>query len=92
MNTSKNLLIVHHTQSGDTKKMTDAIIRGSEHKNLNIRSLSALKASSNDLFWSDGVLFGTPENFGYMSGAMKFFFDEIYYECLEKVSGKPYSL
>ena len=92
MNTSKNLLIFHHTQSGDTKKMTDAIIRGSEHKNLNIRSLSALKASSKDLFWSDGVLFGTPENFGYMSGAMKFFFDEIYYECLEKVSGKPYSL
>ena len=49
MNTCKNLLIVHHTQSGDTKKMTDAIIYGSERKNLNIRSLSALRANSNDL-------------------------------------------
>ena len=92
MNTNKHLLIVHHTQSGSTKKMTDAIINGAKQENIIIRSRSALKANSEDLLWADGLLLGTPENFGYMSGAMKFFFDTIYYECIEKIDGLPYAI
>lgn len=92
MNTHKHLLIIHHSQSGDTEKMTTAIISGARKTDISIRSLSALKATAKDLFWADAVIFGTPENFGYMSGALKFFFDNVYNECLEKINGLPYAI
>ena len=44
----------------------------------------------NDLLWADGVIFGTPENFGYMSGALKDFFDRTFYEVEGYLEGIPY--
>jgi multimeric flavodoxin WrbA len=57
-----------------------------------VRVLDALEASPDDVLWADGYIFGTPENFGYMSGALKYFFDRIYYPCLDQIGGRPYSL
>ena len=92
---AKHLLIVFHTQSGTTSSMADAVIAGARSDDVDdveVRVKSALEADADDLLWCDGFLLGTPENFGYMSGAMKYFLDRVFYPCEEKVNGKPYAL
>ena len=92
---AKNLLIVFHTQSGTTSKMADAVIAGATSDDVDgvsVRVKSALEADADDLLWCDGFLLGTPENFGYMSGAMKYFLDRSFYLCEGKINGKPFAL
>jgi multimeric flavodoxin WrbA len=91
----KVLLIVYHSQSGTTQRMADAVIRGATHsdiENVEVRVRSALDATAPDLLDCDAFILGTPENFGYMSGAMKYFLDRVFYECVDKVDGRPYAL
>lgn len=92
---AKHLLIVSHSQSGTTSKMADAVVRGAQDSNIDnveLRVRTALEADARDLLWCDGFILGTPENFGYMSGAMKYFLDRVYYECIDRVDGRPYAL
>lgn len=95
MSSRKHLLIVHHSQSGSTASMADAVIRGAsgdEIDGVDVRARTALEADADDLLWCDAFILGTPENFGYMSGAMKYFLDRVFYPCEGKVDGKPYAL
>ena len=92
---SNHLLIVYHTQSGATSEMADAVIRGATSPDVDgveVRAKRALDADATDLLWADAFILGTPENFGYMSGAMKYFLDRVFYECIDKVNGRPYAL
>ncbi|MBV1872727.1 MAG: flavodoxin family protein [Gammaproteobacteria bacterium] len=87
------LLIIYHSQTGNTEKMAKAVLRGAlEVEDVETRYLRAFDANLDDLLWCDGVLIGTPENFGYMSGAVKDFLDRTYYPAQEKVTGKPYAV
>ncbi len=91
----KHLLIVFHSQSGTTTRMAEAVIRGASNTDIEgveVRSKSALEADAEDLLWADAFILGTPENFGYMSGAMKYFLDRVYYACEGKLGGLPYAL
>ncbi|MDJ0710301.1 MAG: NAD(P)H-dependent oxidoreductase [Woeseiaceae bacterium] len=91
----KHLLIVFHSQSGTTARMAEAVIRGAQNPDVDgveVRALPALEADADDLLWCDGFILGTPENFGYMSGAMKYFLDEVFYACENKVNGKPWAM
>ena len=54
--------------------------------------LHAFDAGTEDLLACHGLLLGTPENFGYMSGALKDFFDRTYYPCEGKLTGLPYAI
>lgn len=89
------LLIVSHCPSGNTQALTDAVLRGASHPALarhETRVTAPLRAGPDDVLWAEAVILGTTENFGYMSGAMKDFFDRIYYPCLERTPGLPWAL
>ncbi|MGH8597041.1 MAG: flavodoxin family protein [Gammaproteobacteria bacterium] len=91
---TKRLLIVYHSASGGTRRMLDGVIAGAsdpEISGIEVCVRTALWTSAEEVRGAAGILLGTPENFGYMSGALKDFFDRIYYPCLEHTQGLPYS-
>jgi NAD(P)H-dependent FMN reductase len=89
------LLIVHHTPSPALEAMFEAAADGArtdEIEGVDVVVRPALTASAVDVLAADGFLLGTPANIGYMSGALKHFFDGIYYPCLEATRRRPYGL
>jgi multimeric flavodoxin WrbA len=91
----KHLLVVAHPPSDNSRKLRDAVVRGASAAEIEAVKLLVLRpfdASSDDVLWSAAVILGTTENFGYMSGALKDFFDRVYYPCLEKTRGMPYAI
>ncbi len=95
MTGQKRLLVVYYSRSGGTERMAEAVIRGAQDdaiESVEVIVRSALEASPADVLQADGIILGTPENFGYMSGAMKLFFETIYYPCIDHTQGLPYGL
>ena len=90
----KRLSMVHHSVVGKAKEMASLLtdMLSNEDQLIEFRSFSALEAKASDILQSDGIIFGTPANFGYMSGALKDFFDRNYYELEGKVEAVPYAI
>lgn len=91
----RHLLIVSHCPSPNTRTLTDAVVRGAtseEITGVEVRFLAPLDAGPEDVLRSDGIVIGSTENFGYMAGRVKDFFERIYYPCLEETRGLPYAL
>lgn len=93
MSASKTLLVVYHTQSGHTGRLAEAVLAGARRTDsITVRCLHAFDAGVDDLAACDALLLGTPENFGYMSGALKDFFDRTFYPLEGQCVGLPYAL
>ncbi len=76
----KHLLIVYHSQSGNTAQLAQAALRGAlQESDVETRLLRAIDADTRDLLWADAVLFGSPENFGYLSGGLTDFLARTFY-------------
>ena len=93
----KALLIVYHTGGVKTAKMAEAVERGAraavaDSGGVNVVVKRCAEAGPEDLLAADGLILGTPENFGYMSGMMKDFLERVFYACDGKVNGRPYAL
>ena len=90
----RRLLIIAHAPSPNTLHLRGAAARGARHPDVNGVStmvLSPFDARAEHVLKTDAILLGTTENLGYMSGALKDFFDRIYYPCLEETRGRPYA-
>lgn len=86
----KHLLVVYHTQTGHTEAMARAVVRGARHPEVSgveVHLRRAMDAGLADLLRADAVAFGTPENFGQISGGMKDFFDRTWYPAQGLVEG-----
>ena len=95
MGASKHLLIVYHSQTGNTERMAEAVLagaQGEEVSGVEARKLTCWSAGADDLLWAHGLVLGTPENFGYMSGGMKDFLDRTFYPVEGKLRPLPYAV
>ncbi|MGE0383931.1 MAG: flavodoxin family protein [Gammaproteobacteria bacterium] len=91
----KHLLLIHGGHAGGrTWAMVDAVRAGIAEfaAEVELRALPALDAGTEDLLWCHGLIIGTPEHFGYMSGAVKDFMDRTFYPVEGKVDSLPYAL
>lgn len=87
---AKKVLIVYHSQSGNTEAAAQAVAEG-------VRSVEGVEpvvkraadATVDDLISCDAVCFGTPDYFSYMAGMLKDFFDRTFYPSQGKVDDKP---
>jgi multimeric flavodoxin WrbA len=89
----KKLLIVYHTGGVKTAQMAEAVKRGAlAEGGAEVVMKRCADAGPDDVLAADGLILGTPENFGYMSGMMKDFLERVFYACEGKVNGRPWAL
>lgn len=75
------LLVVHHSPTRSMQALTDAVLAGTSDESIEdveVVARPALEATADDVLVADGYVLGTPANFGYMSGALKHFFDSTF--------------
>lgn len=91
----KHLLIVAHAPSENTRRLVEAVMAGASHPDIDgvlVTWKPPLETQPEDVLQADAIILGTTENLGYMSGALKDFFDRCYYPVLEKKQGLPCAL
>ena len=88
------MLVVHHTVSPSLSTLSGAVlgaVAAAGIEGVEVVDRPALVASPVDALDADGYVLVTPANIGYMSGALKHFFDQCYYPCLGQTAGRPYA-
>jgi multimeric flavodoxin WrbA len=87
------LLIVHHSPSPSCRAMFEAVHDGATNDDIEgveVVVRSALAATVPDVLAADGYVLGTTANLGYISGALKHFFDTTYYAVMDDTAKRPY--
>jgi multimeric flavodoxin WrbA len=89
------LLLIHHTPSPSMQALLESVLAGTHAEGISgvqVEVRAALGATAVDVLAADGFVLGTPANIGYMSGALKHFFDQIYYPTLLAKPGAPFGV
>jgi multimeric flavodoxin WrbA len=75
------LLVVHHSPTRSLQALTGQVLAGAHDDailGVDVLARPALEATADEVLAANGYLLGTPANFGYMSGALKHFFDSTF--------------
>ena len=87
------LLVIHHTPSPALHTLLEAVLEGARHVDgVDVVARPALTASPVDALDADGYVLGAPVNLGMLAGALKHFFDQAYYPCLDATAGRPFGV
>lgn len=88
------VLVVRHDPTPHVQSLTAQVLAGAAADgitNVSVNNKRALDASARDVLEADGYVLITPVNFGYISGALKHFFDTVYDEVREPTAGRSFS-
>lgn len=90
----RTLLLASHSRTGGTRALAEAFVVGATEAapDLPLRAASPFDLDVDDVLGAAGIALGTPAHFGYMSGALKDFFERIYRPLLDRTVGLPYVL
>ncbi|MBI5251452.1 MAG: NAD(P)H-dependent oxidoreductase [Desulfomonile tiedjei] len=89
----RTLLIVYHSQSGNTEQLSQAVEQGAlGEKSVTVRRLPACAVTAEELCNCRALVICSPEYFGYMAGAVKDMFDRTYEQVRPKMLGKSYTI
>ena len=89
------ILIVYHSQSGNTQKMAQKAADGARSmEEVAVYLKKASETTLQDLLACNGLVIASPEYFGYMAGMVKDFFDRTYDKARGKkeIFKKPYAV
>lgn len=97
------LLVIHHSPTPTTRALADFVLdatRGAANQanevlpangQISVEEVDALHPHVEQLREADGMIFGTTANFGYISGALKHYFDSTFMSIGEELRGTPIS-
>lgn len=88
----KKILVVYHSQSGNTEAMAKAIAEGGKGAGATVTLKKAADAGVDDLLNCDAVVIGTPNYFSYMAGMIKDFFDRVWGTVRGQMENKPFAV
>jgi multimeric flavodoxin WrbA len=95
---ARHLGVIHQSRAGSTLALCEAAVSAAREvadtttEPVEVRVWGAFDAGPDDVLWAHCLLLATPAHFGYMSGALKDFFERIYLPCRERTVGRPYAL
>lgn len=87
------LLVVHHSRTGGTARLVEAVVEGARDPGITgveVEVRAALDARPDDVLACNGIVIATPENFGAVSGLVKDFLERVYHPLLDRRRGLPY--
>lgn len=88
------LLVVQHTPTPRLVQVADAVLAGANDPDIEgveVVVQAALETTIEDVLAADGYVLGTSANLGYISGALKHFFDTVYNDVREPTAKRPFS-
>ncbi len=89
----KNLLVIYHSQSGNSARLAQAAVAGARQAGeAQVICRRAWDADTQDLIHCDGLLLVAAENSGTLAGSIKDFLDRTFYPAIDVGVVRPYGL